>query len=399
MIRVMKTNFRVSDEDRERLFACNRISAQVWNDCLRIAKAYALEHGRWIGRTELQQATKGQYPIHSQSIQAVCHKYLQARENTVKAKRMGHSQVRYPYKLKGHYPTKWAVQGFVIHDDGRIELSVGLRDGKRQKAIAVQVKNVPPGIVKEIEVVYDRGLFLCISYDDCCEPAAAQGTQIAAVDPGEVHAIAAVTEDGEGLIVTGRKMRSIKRLRNKKIKELYRKMSKCKKGSRQWKKYRRALMYVLSKSDSQLRDALHKTTRAFVDWCLENSVKEVVVGDVEGVQRNRSPRKRRTVGKRIRSRVHNQRMSGWQFGKQYEYIKYKLQAHGIPIIKQDERNTTQTCPVCSRKQKPSGRMYRCSCGYSQHRDIHGGCNILSVYKTGKIRPLVQVERIKYLRIA
>jgi putative transposase len=399
MLRVMKTAFRVSYEDRERLFACNRISAQVWNDCLHIAKAYAQEHGRWIGRTALQKATKGQYPIHSQSIQAVCHKYLQARDNTVQAKRMGHTHVRYPYRLKRHYPTKWAAQGFVIRDDGRIELSLGLREGKRQKPILAQVKNVPPGVVKEIELIYDRGLRLCISYDDGREPAATQGTQIAAVDPGEIHAIAAVTEDGEGLIVTGRKMRSIKRLRNKKNKELYRKMSKCRKGSRQWKRYRRALTYVLSKSECQLRDALHKTTRTFVAWCLENGVNEVVVGDVEGVQRGRSPRKRRTIGKRVRSSVHNQRMSGWPFGKQYAYMKYKLQAHGIAIIKQDERNTTQTCPVCPRKRKPSGRMYRCSCGYSQHRDIHGGCNILSVYKTGEIKPLVQVTRIKYLRIA
>src|SRR5690606_17145089 len=142
-----------------------------------------------------------------------------------------------------------------------------------------------------------------------------------AVDPGEVHAIAAVTEEGEGLIVTGRKMRSIKRLRNKKIKELYRLMAKCKKGSRQWKRYRRALLYVLSKSESQLRDALHKATRAFAAWCLENGVKEVVVGDVEGVQRNRSPRKRRMNGRRVRSSVHNQRMSGWTFGKQYDYME------------------------------------------------------------------------------
>src|SRR5690606_18715706 len=152
MIRVMKTAFRVSDQDRERLFACNRISAEVWNDCLHIAKAYALEHGRWIGRTELQKATKGLYPIHSQSIQAVCHKYLQARDNAAQAKRMGYTQVRYPYRSKRHFPTKWAAQGFVIRGDGRIELSVGLREGKRQKPIVVQVKDIPTGVVKEIEL-------------------------------------------------------------------------------------------------------------------------------------------------------------------------------------------------------------------------------------------------------
>lgn len=171
-----------------------------------------------------------------------------------------------------------------MREGGRIELSLGLHEAKRQKPIVVRVKKLPPGVVKEIELVYNRGLQLAITYEDGIERETAHGTQIAAADPGEIHSIAAVTEDGQGLIVTGRKLRAIKRLRNKKIKELYRKMAACKKGSRQWKKYRRALVYVLSKSERQIRDALHKTTRAFVAWCLENSVNQVVVGDVEGVQ-------------------------------------------------------------------------------------------------------------------
>ena len=43
--------------------------------------------------------------------------------------------------------------------------------------------------------------------------------------------------------------------------------------------------YVLSKSESQLEDALHKTTK-FVDWCIQHDVKHVVIGNLEGVQRN-----------------------------------------------------------------------------------------------------------------
>ena len=49
----------------------------------------------------------------------------------------------------------------------------------------------------------------------------------------------------------------------------------------------------LSKSEKQLKDAIHKTTKQFVDWCIENEVKEVAFGDVEGVERNTSRRKRK----------------------------------------------------------------------------------------------------------
>lgn len=400
MIRVHKTTFSTSKADLDRLYACNRISADIWNDCLEIARAYHQEHGKWIDQTELQKATKGNYSLHSQSIQAVCHKYLWARESAKNAKRQGYDHIRYPYRQKKHFPTKWAAQGFTLHENGKIGLSLGLREGKRQKLIVVSIARMPIGTVKEIELIYDRGLQLAITYDDGVAAEPASGIQIAAIDPGEVHAIAAVTEDGHAVIITGRKLRSIKRLRNKKIKELSRLMATCKKGSRQWKKYRRALLFVLSKSERQIRDALHKTTRAFVAWCLEHQVKEVAVGDVEGIQRNRSGRKRRRNGRRVRSRKHNQRLSQWTFGKQYDYLAYKLKAKGIKIRKQEEHGSTQTCPVCNRKHKPSGRIYSCCCGYSRHRDVHGSCGILSRQLYGDIRMVVPViTEQKYLRTA
>jgi putative transposase len=74
----------------------------------------------------------------------------------------------------------------------------------------------------------------------------------------------------------------MKRLRNKKLAELQRKMNKCKKGSRQWKKYNRAKRYILSKAKAQSTDTLHKK---FVNWCVEQRM-HVVSGDVEGIQCN-----------------------------------------------------------------------------------------------------------------
>ncbi len=168
------------------------------------------------------------------------------------------------------------------------------------------------------------------------------------------------------------------------------------KSSRQWKKYRRALNYILSKSDAQLRDVLHKTTRKFVNWCLENQVTKVVVGDVEGVERHTSPKKKQN--KRKRSRKHNQKMSQWQFGRITSYLQYKLASEGISLQKVDETYTTQTCPVCGKRKKPFSRNYSCRCGYQEHRDIHGAKNILSKYKYQEFREIMLVEHM-YLRIA
>ncbi|MHB8075637.1 RNA-guided endonuclease InsQ/TnpB family protein [Desulfosporosinus fructosivorans] len=396
IIRVLKTTFHTTKDNIERLFACNRTSANVWNDCLGLAKEHFQKNGRWIDRGSLHLATKGQYPVHSQSIQAVYEKYIDARENAHKARALGFTQIRYPYKEKMHFNTKWKKDGFRVGENGKIELSLGLFRGKRQKPIVVRVKDLPSGKIKEIELVYDRGLRLAIAYDDGITPKENDHLGIAAIDLGEIHTIASVCDNGQGVIITGRKIRSLKRLRNKKMKELQKKIAKCQKGSRQWKKYRQALYYVLGKSDAQLTDALHKTTRKFANWCLENKVKRVVVGNMEGVQRNTSPKKKKNKHKR--SRKHNQKMSQWQFGRITTYLQYKLAAEGISLQKVDESYTTQTCPVCGRRKKPSSRNYSCTCGYQEHRDIHGAKNILSNYKYGKFREL-SLDQQKYLRIA
>ncbi|AMA74214.1 transposase [Aneurinibacillus sp. XH2] len=355
MIRTAKVAFTASRSTIDALFALHRFSAEVWNTCLAEAKVYHQQTGQWIGKTELQKRLKRRFPMHSQSIQAVCHKYLWARDSAHQARKEGHTNVRYPYKQKKYFNTKWAADGFTIHPNVRISLSRGIWEGKRQ------APNPP-------------------------------GSHTCAIDPGEIHTLAAVATTGDSLIVTGRKIRSIHRLRNKKLAELQRKMSKCQKYSLQWKRYNRAKQYLLSKSKRQLQDALHKTTKQFVEWVVAQQVNEVYLGDVEGVQRKK---------KKKRSRCHNQRMSQWQVGKVKKYPTYKLKAEGIMLHKRKERYTSQTCPVCGAKKNVRGRMYRCSCGYTQHRDIHGAANLLSkVLYENRIQSLpFEIQKPTYLRIA
>ena len=54
----------------------------------------------------------------------------------------------------------------------------------------------------------------------------------------------------------------------------------------------------------------------------------------------------------------NQKVSGWSHGRLRQYITYKAERVGIEVVLQDERYTTQTCPVCGQRKKPSGRIYR-----------------------------------------
>jgi putative transposase len=169
---------------------------------------------------------------------------------------------------------------------------MGIHHGKREKPIVVYASRLPKGTIKEIECCWDHGLYLAVTYEDGQKAKAYKPGSSVGVDLGEVHTIGAFCENGQALLITGRKIRSLHRLRNKKLAEIERRPSKCQKGSRQWKKYERVKQYVLSKSERQLRDALHKTTKQFVDWCLKQSAPDVYIGNVEGVQRNTRKKKR-----------------------------------------------------------------------------------------------------------
>jgi putative transposase len=392
MLRAQIVSIQASNLNVDRLFACNRESALVWNRCLLLSKAHHAEHQQWISKSELQKQTKGKFHLHSQSIQAVCHKYVFARDSTYQAIQKGIKTARYPYKHKHHTNTKWAKDGFKVFENGKIELSMGIHQGRREKPIVVYTKHLPKGQIKEMELCYDNGLYLAVSYDDGIESKPYQKQHAVGVDPGEIHTISAFAADGESLIITGRQVRAVHRLRNKKLAEIQRLQSKCMKGSRQWKKYQKAKRYILSKSEKQLRDALHKTTKFFVDWCIEQAVSDVHMGNVEGVQRN-TRKKKRTHRKQA------QKLSNWSFGKMKQYLTYKLKQQGMKLHLIDESYTTQTCPVCAKRKKASSRNYSCACGYKEHRDIHGARNILSKSLYGEILHFDVKTKMKYLRIA
>lgn len=392
MIRAKRVYIRASITELDRLYECNRESGKVWNHCLHLAKQHYLTHGKWISKTELQKGTKGRFRLHSQSIQAVAHKYIFAREGAKASIAAGIKTTKYPYKQKEYFNTKWVQDGFKIYPNGRIEFSMGIDNGKRSKPVVVYVNNLPDGEIKEIEFCYDQGPYLAVSFEDGIEDKIYEEKTAVGVDLGEIHSIASFHENGQALIITGREVRSVHQLRNKKLAEISRLQSKCTKKSKRWKRLQRAKQYVRSQAARQLEDKLHKTTKDFVDWCIGESVSDVYIGDPEGVQRN-------TRKKKKTSRKQAQKLSNWSFGKMLGYLKYKLKREGIKLHKVNEAYTSQTCPVCKERKKISSRNYKCQCGYQEHRDIHGARNILSRGLRGEIDHIDVSTHMKYLRIS
>jgi len=153
MYRTLKTAFAANQQTLQHLFDIRRMCGTIWNDCVQLARYYYRIHGGWINQNDLQSELKGLYPLHSQTVQAVCHKFLRARDGVRKARKTNLS-IRYPYKEKFVFHPKWVDKSFVI-EGRKLTLSLGRWKGKQQTPLVLTLASVPNGVVKEVELVYD----------------------------------------------------------------------------------------------------------------------------------------------------------------------------------------------------------------------------------------------------
>ena len=142
-------------------------------------------------------------------------------------------------------------------------------------------------------------------------------------------------------------------------------MDRCKQGSKRWYRVRRAKNKALAKLDAQIKDAEHKITSRFVSDSQRARADTIVIGDIKGI------RDRAKFSKKSNQKIHQ-----WAFARIQQLIEYKAERAGIKVMFEDESYTSQTCPNCGHRNKPTTRNYHCNpCGYKYHRDGVGAINI------------------------
>ena len=409
MIRCLHSIFYTSKDDLNRLFACNRISALIWNKVLDLSKFYRIvTNGKWITESDLKVLLKNVYPLHSQSVQAVVEKYIQNREDTLLANKKGFKN-KYPWKYKHNFPTTWKANGFKIKDN-ILELSLAEFNHKRQSKIKIIlpkhiVKELKNKQIQQIELIYKHQLLLSFMYKIKDNNIKINNNNIAGIDSrtssiqpmagidlGEIHSISTYTNTNKNCIITGRYLRSLRRLQDKSLGKLNHMLSRCVKNSKRYKRLRKAKRKMLIKINNQIKDCNHKITNELVKFIKQNNISKVVIGDIRGIEKNTCKNKKKNSGNK-----HNGRLSKWNYGEHIRQIKYKLDSIGVDVELINESYTSQTCPCCGKRNKCKTRNYRCICGYTCHRDIHGARNILNKYIYGRIYTIgLNIEEVKYI---
>lgn len=346
----------------------------------------AREAGQWLSTRQLEIQFKHGYQIHSQSIQALAQK-LQANAETCLELLKTNPKTELPYKEKPFQTVTWKKDGIRMRD-GKVFLSTGR--GREPVWFELPEKYREKKI-QQVELTWDVDHYcLCLNIDtEVSDAPAIHRKKTAGIDLGEIHVASVTTDDGESLIISGRALRSAKRLRNKKHSSLSEQISRCKNGSKRHKKLCRAKAKASSKFKRQQRDILHKASRQAVTFCVENDVANIAIGDVRDI----------ADGDTGKGRHHNQRMSQWAHGQFRNYVSYKARFFGLKTDLVGEAYTSKTCSACGHKHKssPQGRNFKCSgCGVSVHRDANGSANICSRYRYGELGR-VQPKKTTYLQ--
>ena len=382
-------------QDYEYLSKLNSESAAVWNRCLEIDQEWFERTGKRVKPTELQTALLGFSFLPRASVYHVYRKYIAARNSMFRSIAKKHEtskDAKIPYKTKRFFNTGWDYQ--IIHVDyEKKTISLAKKKGVdengkqyRQKPVVCHAKVIPQNIV-EIELLYRNGLKLAIKYKEPDIEHLIPSGNSAAIDLGEIHSITSIDSLGNAIIITGRKLRSIKRFRDKESAKIHSLISRCTKGSRQYKKYIKAKWKLQYKTNNQIKDAIHKITKLYLDYCIKHNITTVYYGDLDTCTRDTKGRVNAAIG---------QKLNEWNFGKIVRQLENKLGRYGIALEKVDEAYTSRKCPECGSLNKPKGRNYSCKCGYVQHRDLVGAINLLNQNSGTE---LSRYTNKKYLRIA
>ena len=231
--------------------------------------------------------------------------------------RKGEDTVRLslPKKLKDYMKEKYGIEDNYLYLE-----NVVFRDTDAIK----QIKLYPPANGEtQIIVIYEVE-----------EPVPAEENgHYLSVDLGLHNLFACYDSDGKAFIV-GRKYLNICYRYDKEIARVQSQWStvQSSKGVR-YPKSSAHLKKLYQKKANSVNDYLHKVTRLIADYCRDNNISVVVIGDIRNI------RKGNDLG-----HVVNQKLHSLPYSRIYEMLSYKLELYGIRMIRQKEEYTSQCSP-------------------------------------------------------
>ncbi|AFY86380.1 RNA-guided endonuclease InsQ/TnpB family protein [Chroococcidiopsis thermalis] len=361
---------RLNLEKTEQLYVLARAAGELYSRTLATYWRIVRKKGIFLSQYGMEKLCISNQ-LHAHTSDAIVGNFYSSIKSANARKKAGSTEAKYPRRRKYFYKITWKSAAIKVKD-GLLHLS----NGKGNPALVIPWQWNKP---KQVEIGWKKGkgYQLRATYPTTAI-ASPTGEKVAAIDQGEVRT--ATVYDGENTtIYSGRLMRSKVRYRAKTIARIDAKISKTKRGSKRRKSLVATKHRIIRQLDNQINDILHKQSSHLVSTLFKAGVQTVVIGDIRDI--------RSSIKYGAKT---NQKLHSWSFGKYRWMVEYKAEKLSMKVVLQDEAYSSQTCPACGKRHKPSGRTYTCKCGFQFDRDGVGSYNIRAKYLGNFGSPVVGI---------
>ena len=304
-----------------------------------------------------------------------------------------------------HYLPKDGYNQLVIQQinvrNGKFQMPYSREYAKTHEKFYIRVPSIlSDKTIREIKIIPKyNARFFEISYTYEVEDVSKidlDKTKALAIDLGVSNLCTCVTSDGDSFILDGRKLKSYNQWYNKENARLQSIKDKQKLG----KSLTKRQVSLLRKRENRIRDYLGKTAKKIINYCLEHSIGNLVLGKNKGFQQKRN------MGK-----INNQTFVQMPFYKLQQKLEYQCELYGIDMIEQEESYTSKASfwdkdeiPVYgdSKQYSFSGKrikrgLYQTSSGGLLNADANGALNILrksNIISEFELTEIAQPQRIR-----
>ena len=309
-----------------------------------------------------------------------------------------------------HYLPKDGYNQLVIQQinvrNGKFQMPYSREYAKTHEKFYIRVPSIlSDKTIREIKIIPKyNARFFEISYTYEVEDVSKidlDKTKALAIDLGVSNLCTCVTSDGDSFILDGRKLKSYNQWYNKENARLQSIKDKQKLG----KELTKRQVSLRRERENRIRDYLGKTASKIINYCLEHSIGNLVLGKNKGFQQKRN------MGK-----INNQTFVQMPFYKLQQKLEYQCELYGIDMIEQEESYTSKASfwdkdeiPVYgdSKQYSFSGKrikrgLYQTSSGGLLNADANGALNILrksnvvsldGLYSRGELNTPVRIRVI------
>ncbi|MHA1991366.1 MAG: RNA-guided endonuclease InsQ/TnpB family protein [Candidatus Hodarchaeales archaeon] len=250
-------------------------------------------------------------------------------------------------------------KGQFIHFPRKINFKVRTQLPEDNKSNGARI--LPQGIGYIVEIIYVKEIFEVYS----------KRQLIAGIDLGLNNLITMVNNIGEQpIVISGKKVKSINQWFNKRVSQLNSRYMKMK-----LKRYSGKQKIILQlKRKRQFNDLFHKMSKFVINWCVQNKIDTLVVGQ------NKKWKNNINLSKKI-----NQGFVAIPYCDLIKKLKYKCKDASIEFIETYESYTSKTSfldqePIQKHKTYLGKRIKRglfiTSSGIVINADVNGGYNII-----------------------